>query len=581
MNTYFKKSISWLIVTGFWGLIQLWFGIGSNLIFVHDNNHSFEQASWLDSVLLFFSIGLVSSIVSDYYISENRYINSGHINKLLFIFFPMIILSICIFLFMMRYIPELININIVRNIELIIFIIVFFYTLFAKTKLLESESKEKMSDTPKEYKPFLVTFVTFLNRLRNNKKNGLIPLAFFVLLISSFLIYQQIRLEEQPDKFPPPPSSLTTPKVPIDENRSSQDICVTDNTDINNLEFQKEAQVYVNAWVKVDNTPAYYCFTEQQERKIKSRLKIRSHYRIVKGNYNQKYRKNSRREKWSLLVKGSEDRVDPDKVVGWVSDDNLIFNKEPLRNDFTNIYEKVLIREGDMNSEDGTGSALRIFQNPELTMAEDKGIEVGTVFYVYDYYPQEYGDITAPNIKSLLISPVSHLGYYTAPLLLGWIDRKKVAFWNTRMACEFPFGNKVELITDKGKIVFDQNYKRLPYNSLRNPMLEDEGDYYRIGIFARLDPDQLQRRKQLEKITTGLEVLFVIDGTRNMAQSFKNVLDGVEEVADFLESKSSENNLEQPGFGLAFYRDTAIPAVVLFYYKFDFYSPKKTKVRQI
>jgi hypothetical protein len=25
----------------------------------------------------------------------------------------------------------------------------------------------------------------------------------------------------------------------------------------------------------------------------------------------------------------------------------------------------------------------------------------------------------------------------------------------------------------------------------------------------------------------------------------------------------------------------AIPAVVLFYYKFDFYSPKKTKVRQI
>jgi hypothetical protein len=320
-------------------------------------------------------------------------------------------------------------------------------------------------------------------------------------------------------------------------------------TDPSMPEPETEENNIIYVWGKVDNTEAYKCYDKHE---VSGKLKIRKRYSIVKGNYFKRHGK----KKWSLLF--TKDREGKSKAVGWVSHDNLLFNKFPLRNNDTHIYEKALIREGDMNTERGVLAALRIFKDPELTKYEETGIEVRTVFYVYDYYPRSVRHLQSSATKSLLVSPVSFLSglYETEPLLIGWIDRSKVTFWNTRTGCEFPVGSAVELIHDNGATEnFNQNNKPLPYDSLRNPILEEKDNNYRIGAFARLGEKQLDIKRRLGKIRTGLEVLFVIDGTRSMTKAFKDTLKGVEKVADSLQYQSIEHDLEQPRFGVGFYRD--------------------------
>jgi hypothetical protein len=315
------------------------------------------------------------------------------------------------------------------------------------------------------------------------------------------------------------------------------------------LEFEKYDDLYVNVWAIVDNAPAYTDYNPRDN--VKNRIKIRKRYRVVAGRY---YIKHDGKV-WSQLAVGDGDSVD--EIIGWVSHNNLIDSNIPLRNNDTSIYEKVLIREGDMNTKKESGAALRIYKDPVLKISEKDGIKVRAVFYVYDYYPRSATEPGSLNTKSLLISPLSLLDPYAdmEPLLTGWIDRSKVTFWNTRTACEFPVGNTVTLINDDDVSVDYKDDKPLPYNSLRNPILQDYGKYYRIGSFARLDADQLNKRRKIEKITTNMEVLFVIDGTRSMTKAFKDTLTGVEKVADYLEYKSKESGLEQPLFGVAFYRD--------------------------
>ena len=61
----------------------------------------------------------------------------------------------------------------------------------------------------------------------------------------------------------------------------------------------------------------------------------------------------------------------------------------------------------------------------------------------------------------------------------------------------------------------------------------------------------------LTEIATGLEILFVIDGTRSMSKAFKDTMRGVKSIAQTLVAQSKEIGLEQPRFGLSFYRDKA------------------------
>ncbi|KPA13684.1 hypothetical protein MHK_006109, partial [Candidatus Magnetomorum sp. HK-1] len=196
--------------------------------------------------------------------------------------------------------------------------------------------------------------------------------------------------------------------------------------------------------------------------------------------------------------------------------------------------------------------------NQDLSNREAGGIEVRTVFYVYDYYPHDSGEPSSPDTKSLLISPDSILSLYkeTAPLLIGWIDRKHVTFWNTRIACETPVGSTLEVTGDNGRVLsIDRVKKPLSYKSLRNPILSEEDDSFRIGIFGELSNKQITLRNKLDDIQIGLEVLFVIDGTRSMTIPFRKSLLGVKRIAKRLKLKADINNLVQPRFGLLFYRD--------------------------
>jgi len=334
----------------------------------------------------------------------------------------------------------------------------------------------------------------------------------------------------------------------IGSSIANSSICLTEYTDINNLGFQRDINTghYLNVWIIDKDVPAYLCFKENEE-PVKT-LQIKKRYRIVKNNY--KIRKNN--QYWSLLVKG--DIVNPDTIVGWVSHNNIIFHYQPLKDIITGIFQKVLIKEGDRNQL----QALQIFDNRDLTKTEE-GIAVRTIFYVYDFFPRKARIPQSRDTKSLLIGiyPQLNTNSEKAPNLIGWIDRNKVSFWNTRTACEFKIGEKNVLYDHNKKKLIETQIINTPlhYNELRNPILKNiESEYY-IGAFFRLPISQLHIRHNINYIKTGLEVLFVIDGTRSMTSVFKDTLNAVKKISKELEKQSKDNELELPRFALMFYRD--------------------------
>jgi len=348
-------------------------------------------------------------------------------------------------------------------------------------------------------------------------------------------------IENHASPAPPPPQ-----EIKITNNNQC---CIIGQS---NSSFQKDIdfKTDIQAWVMTDKSPIYNCYKNGN---IIGRLQLRKRYRILAGNYRIRYKK----KKWDLLVTGENS---PD-IIGWVDHNALLLNRQPMKNEYTSISEKVLIKNGDANE----GKALSVYKDQNLLDKEAGGIEVRTVFYVYDFYPHVAGEPSSPDTKSLLISPDSVLPIYkdSAPLLIGWINRKNVTFWNSRIACETPVGSSLEVEGDNGRILkLDTVKKPLSYKSLRNPILSEDGGFYRIGIFGELSRNQVLIRNSLDDIQIGLEVLFVIDGTRSMTKPFKKSLQGVKRIAKSLKSKAKINNLEQPRFGLLFYRDVqTIPPV--------------------
>ncbi|MBY4623947.1 hypothetical protein, partial [Vibrio parahaemolyticus] len=68
MKTGFK-SLSWLVLIAFFGLLQLWMLLGYEKI-----NTNFQldlKALTLDGVFLFFSTAIVTSMTVDYYFDRN------------------------------------------------------------------------------------------------------------------------------------------------------------------------------------------------------------------------------------------------------------------------------------------------------------------------------------------------------------------------------------------------------------------------------------------------------------------------------------------------------------------------------
>lgn len=338
----------------------------------------------------------------------------------------------------------------------------------------------------------------------------------------------------------------------------AQDICLSHKTS-DSLDYQtrrvrgkKGERTKIPVWIKKDGVVPQSC--PQDGSSFGQPLAFRNRYWVVSNNYRKKGDDGRR---WSLLLKGDEAKKE--NLIGWVSHDDLLFNSFPLKNSETEIDEKVLIREGDRNQ----GKALRVFLDPDLERTVE-GIEVRTVFYVYDYFPRGQdgvgGSPASEKTKSLLVSPQPFLGheYDKAHLLIGWIDRKKVSFWNSRLAVEFSVGNNVKLARNPGseETLFHPSVNRpLRFDALRNPVLKAEGDYYKIGAFAELDATQLQLRDRIRETTMGLEVLFIIDGTRSMKPAFVKTLEGVNNIADDLLTQAEEKGLNVPSFGVLFYRD--------------------------
>ncbi|KPA09861.1 hypothetical protein MHK_009934 [Candidatus Magnetomorum sp. HK-1] len=323
--------------------------------------------------------------------------------------------------------------------------------------------------------------------------------------------------------------------------------CLTNVTDTKNFSYEKELATGndMNAWIVTDQTPVYTCFNEKKV--ITKRLMIGYRYKILKHNFKIKSQGNY----WSLLVQDTT-TIDSKNIIGWVAHENVIIKNRPLRVNGTGYFQKAIIKEGDSNN----GKTLKVFNSSKLIYSEHF-IEIGTVFYVYNYlHTTNYYDI-----KSVLIGVTSKLNSFSRrePLLLGWVDRRYITFWNTRIGCEFPINSILEMKDDNNNVVFksDRIKKALPYNTMRNPILSMKDNCFKVGFFSSLDTHQLQLKKRIGDINiqTGLEVLFVIDGSESMTHAFNATLNFIKSIANYTKNEYKEIGSEQPRFSLMIYRN--------------------------
>jgi len=340
--------------------------------------------------------------------------------------------------------------------------------------------------------------------------------------------------------------------------------CLTEKTDTYNMKFHIGILGNMqNVWVNTNDTPAYDCFQNPVD--IKDRLKMTSRYKVVMNNY--RIRHNGKH--WSLLVKGDSGEITKETIVGWVDHDNLITNNVPLKNEHNSIYIKALIKETSTSD----AQSVFVYANPKMDKniyritdrGKPAGIPVRTVFYVYDYYPRTAGSPLYSETKSVFIGADLNLDFMDteARLLIGWVSKEKISFWNTRTGCEIKYGHEAIVTNDIGKKIMTIKGKSLEFDELRDPILKTRDNRYYIGTFSRLDRDQLERKREIANIRTGLEVLFIIDGTRSMSDKFNAILSAVDQIAEELESKSKYHRMEIPRFALLFYRDKPTKKIAL------------------
>ncbi|MCK5718023.1 MAG: hypothetical protein KAH77_11085, partial [Thiomargarita sp.] len=276
---------------------------------------------------------------------------------------------------------------------------------------------------------------------------------------------------------------------------------------------------------------------------------------------NNNYRIRHDGKTWSLLAHyhengPQEDKLvgcfQEDKLIGWVAHEDLISQNTPQKS--MGIYQKVLLIEGDVrqNQQDDTVS---IFHEPQLTGKSEKA-SIRTVFYVYQHFPATG---TIADVESLLISPVRTLDPTkdNEEMITGWIDRKKVTFWNTRSAIELKPKRTYQLEMANGQILPLSLDHPLQHDELRFPILKSDNNSYTVGVFTTLSLADLVTKKRINKIKVGVEVMFVIDATRSMQTGIDAVLKATQQIANRLKSQSIDNGLRAPRFGVVFYRDKA------------------------
>jgi hypothetical protein len=136
----FTKSISWLGLTLFFGLLQIW------LIWL-DSSLTGKPFPWnkfiQDGSLLFFATAIVSSVTIDYLLLK-KVSHWGSFDVFMFVIFPSAIILLCVALFYISYLqPSEINNKLLYPIEQSILIVTLIYGAIVKFFAFKESLKGK------------------------------------------------------------------------------------------------------------------------------------------------------------------------------------------------------------------------------------------------------------------------------------------------------------------------------------------------------------------------------------------------------------------------------------------------------
>lgn len=127
---FLGKSLFWLLLTTFFGLLQLW------LIFAYDYLTSQETLTYnsvlLNGSMIFFITAIVTTISVDFFLSKLKF--SRFTETSLFVLFPVIIIISSIFLFCICLLkPDVVDIKLLGSCEAALIIATIIYAVTTKT----------------------------------------------------------------------------------------------------------------------------------------------------------------------------------------------------------------------------------------------------------------------------------------------------------------------------------------------------------------------------------------------------------------------------------------------------------------
>ena len=276
---------------------------------------------------------------------------------------------------------------------------------------------------------------------------------------------------------------------------------------------------------------------------------------------------------------------------GWVEKSKMLLWTNGLRDINTKIYLKsfILYKINIVNEllAGNTKNAAPILKGPDSKYNRSKEINLYDFYYVF----KQEGDylLLATEVQTTSGTIESHI--------IGWVDKRYQAEWNTRLTLEPNFTesafeerksnenfqvqyydnaasaskhNSSGHIAEKPLVInadpvtkegsYDPVDRRLPGSVMRLPVLGAFEGYYWTGVMSTLsekkvDIDQLKRAKMQDEYNNlsfekdKYDILFVIEATKSMQDRKELIKESI------LNIQKSLVDVEKPRFSVAFYRD--------------------------
>ena len=268
------------------------------------------------------------------------------------------------------------------------------------------------------------------------------------------------------------------------------------------------------------------------------------------------------------------------KDYGWVSKRKVVMHPYCLQSKSKISKKAILLNNIDTVSKVDfakTSNSVQLYNHPEITKGKQTGeVRLFEVFYVYKV-----------NTNAVLIGKTS---YNDDPLnavnnLIGWVDRRKVIFWDNRVAVE-PNWQEAALveraatgftpiIVDKKRtaevfrsgqkvaqnLVYldlkEKGSKRMDGYEWRYPVLTEfrssqDAGILSIGAMGKISQkagniDENVRRNAVKKYEKAREkqkninIIFVLDGTEGMQEHHKAAINALRSVQDKIMAQSSNS----------------------------------------